>query len=97
MCPIFSNLIIITGKYDDVHCTLVDITINNIKPDSHYQQLLCPPEATFGFNPTYSVSEDIGNITVAVSLLSGILARDLIVSLLTLNGTAMGKSHNELS
>ena len=53
---------------------------------------------TIGFNPTtYTVIEDVGNTSVVVSLLSGILARDLIVSLLTLNGTAMGKSHNELS
>ena len=54
-------------------------------------------EATFGFNPTYSVSEDVGNMTVSVSLLSGILARDLTVSLLTLSGTAVGESDNELS
>ena len=54
-------------------------------------------EATFGFNPTYSVSEDVGNMTVSVSLLSGILARDLILSLLTLSGTAVGESDNELS
>ena len=39
----------------------------------------------------------MGNMTVSVSLLSGILARDLIVSLLTLNGTAVGESDNELS
>ena len=68
-----------------------------MKSDSHYPHLQCPPEATFGFNPTYSVSEDVGNVTVAVSLLSGILDRDFIVSLLTLSGTAVGKSHNELS
>ena len=76
---------------------MVDVTINNMKSGSHYPHLPCLAEATFGFNPTYSVSEDVGNITVAVSLLSGILARDLIVSLLTLNGTAVGESHNELA
>ena len=71
---------------------MVDVTINNMKSGSHYPHVPCPAEATFGFNPTYSVSEDVGNITVAVSLLSGILDRDLIVSLLTLNGTAVGES-----
>ena len=35
--------------------------------------------------------EDQGSVTVAVSLISGILARDVIVSLQTLNGTAVGK------
>lgn len=39
----------------------------------------------------------MGNVTVAVSLLSGILDRDLIVSLLTLSGTAVGESDNKLS
>ena len=39
----------------------------------------------------------MGNVTVAVSLLSGILDRDLIVSLRTLDGTAVGKSDNKLS
>jgi len=50
-----------------------------------------------GFNPTtYSVSEDVGSVTVAVSLLRGILARDVIVSLHTMNATAMGKSANTI-
>ena len=59
---------------------------------SHYPYLSCSAEATFGFSPTYSVSEDVGNMTVAVSQQSGILARNLIVSLRTLDGTAVGKS-----
>ena len=47
---------------------------------------------TIGFNPTtYTVSEDVGSVNVAVSLRSGILARDVIVTLQTLDGTAMGE------
>ena len=45
-----------------------------------------------GFNPTtYSVHEDEGSVSVVVSVLLGILGRDVIVSLQTLNGTALGK------
>ena len=58
----------------------------------------CSSAVVIGFNPTtYSVSEDVGSVTVAVSLLSGILARDVTVSLHTMNNTALGKSLNKLS
>jgi len=50
-------------------------------------------EIMFGFNPTYSVSEDVGSVHVSVSLLSGILARDVIIFLRTMNGTAVGESY----
>ena len=43
------------------------------------------------------MSEDVGSVTVAVSLLSGMLARDVIVTLWTINGLAVGKSFNKLS
>ena len=39
----------------------------------------------------------MGNTSVVVSLLSGSLARDVIVSLQTLNITATGESPNELA
>ena len=39
----------------------------------------------------------MGNTSVVVSLLSGSLARDVIVSLQTLNITATGESPNELT
>ena len=39
----------------------------------------------------------MGKISVVVSLLSGSLARDVIVSLRSLNSTAMGESPNELA
>ena len=45
-----------------------------------------------------AVNEDVGNTSVVVSLLSGSrLARDVIVSLQTLNITATGESPNELA
>ena len=58
---------------------------------------ILPPSSgvTIGFNPTtYSVHEDQSSVNVAVFLMSGILARDVIVSLETLNGTAIGKFLN---
>ena len=36
--------------------------------------------------------EDEGSVSVAVSVLTGTLGRDIIVSLKTMNGTAVGKS-----
>ena len=60
--------------------------------------LPCLAEVTIGFNPTtYSVSEDLGSVSVAVSLLNGILARDVIVSLQTVDGMAVGESLNKLA
>ena len=47
---------------------------------------------TIGFSPaTYTVSEDVGGVSVAVSLRSGILGRDVVVTLQTLDGKAMGE------
>ena len=47
---------------------------------------------TIGFSPTtYTVSEGVANVSVAVSLHNGILARDVIVTLQTLDGTSMGE------
>ena len=49
-------------------------------------------EVTIGLSPTtYTVSEDAGSVSVAVSVQNGILARDVIVTLETLNGTAMSE------
>ena len=64
--------------------------------DNRYPNLQCLTEVTIGFNPTtYSVSEDVGSVNVAVSLLSGILARNVTVSLRTRDGTAVGESLNK--
>ena len=72
---------------------LLAVCGSKLMSDNHHSSAV-----TIGFNPTtYSVSEDVGSVTVAVSLLSGILARDVIVSLHTMNNTAIGKSLNNLS
>ena len=45
---------------------------------------------TIGFNETaYSVSEDAGNVSITLSVQTGILDRNVIVTLSTINGTAM--------
>ena len=53
-----------------------------------------PPElgVTIGFSTTsYTVSEDEGSVSVAVFLRNGILARDVVVTLQTLDGAAMSE------
>ena len=48
---------------------------------------------TVGFNKTtYSVSEDAGNVSITLSLQIGALDQDVLVTLSTVNGTAMCKS-----
>ena len=48
---------------------------------------------TVGFNKTtYSVSEDVGNVSITLSLQIGALDQDVAVTLSTVNGTAMCKS-----
>ena len=48
---------------------------------------------TIGFNKTtYSVSEDAGNVTITLSVQSEVLDRDVIVTVSTVNGTAMCES-----
>jgi len=46
---------------------------------------------TIGFNGTYSVCEDAGNITITVLVLMNSLARDVSVTLSTSDGTATGE------
>ena len=76
-------------------CALVAVTMSKFMSDDQY---IYSSAVLIGFNPTtYSVGEDVGSVTVAVSLLSGILARDVIVSLQTMNSTAVGKSPDKLS
>ena len=72
---------------------LLAVSVSKLMSDNHYSSAV-----TIGFNPTtYSVSEDVGSVRVAVSVLSGILGRDVIVSLQTMNNTAIGKSLNKIS
>ena len=47
---------------------------------------------TIGFNKTaYSVSEDAGSVTIALSVQTGAQDRDVVVTLTSINGTAMCK------
>ena len=49
-------------------------------------------EVTIGFNRTaYFVSEDAGSVSVTVSVQTGTLDRDIILTLSTVNGTAVCK------
>ena len=51
---------------------------------------------TIGFNKTtYSVSEDAGNVNVTLSVQTGTLDRDIIVTLATISGTAMCEFQSE--
>ena len=51
---------------------------------------------TVGFNrAAYSVSEDAGGVSITVSVQTGTLERDVIVTLSTVNGTAMCKFQSE--
>ena len=48
---------------------------------------------TIGFNKTaYSVSEDAGNVSITLSVQNEVLERDVIVTLSTVNVTAMCES-----
>ena len=48
---------------------------------------------TIGFNKTaYSVSEDAGNVSITLSVQNEVLDRDVIVTLSTINGTALCES-----
>jgi len=45
---------------------------------------------TVGFSTTaYSLSEDAGSVSVTVSVQTGTLDRDVVVTLSSINGTAM--------
>ena len=46
---------------------------------------------TIGFNRTYSVREDAGAIHIVVFVLMNCLARDVIVTLSTVDNTARGR------
>ena len=49
-------------------------------------------EVTIGFNrAAYSVSEDAGNVSAIVSVLSGTLARDVSVRVFTSDATAVSE------
>ena len=49
---------------------------------------------TFGFNGTYSVQEDAGGIRIVVLVLVNYLARDISITLFTVDDTARGRFAN---
>ena len=58
-----------------------------------YRYILTTSVVTIGFSRTaYSVSEDADNVSVTVSIQSGALNRDVIVTLSTINGSALCES-----
>ena len=46
---------------------------------------------TIGFSETYSVREDAGGVNIVVLVLMNSLARDVVVTLSTLDNTARGR------
>ena len=46
---------------------------------------------TIGFNGTYSVREDAGRVSIVVLVLMNSLARDVVLTLSTLDNTARGR------
>ena len=46
---------------------------------------------TIGFNGTYSVREDVGDVSIVILALMNFLARDVVVALSTQNNTAGGR------
>ena len=46
---------------------------------------------TIGFNETYSVHENSGGISIVVLVMMNSLARDVVVTLSTLDDTARGR------
>ena len=53
--------------------------------------LFCTSVVTIGFNGTYSVQEDSGGVSIVVLVLMNSLARDVVVTLSTLDDTAIGR------
>ena len=46
---------------------------------------------TIGLNGTYSLLEDAGRVNIVVLVLMNSLARDVVVTLLTVDDTAIGR------
>ena len=64
----------------DCRCTRMSI----------YSNFFSTSVVTIGFNGTYSVREDAGSIRIVVLVLMNCLARDVVVTLSTLDDTARG-------
>ena len=57
---------------------------------SIYYNIISTSVVTIGFNGTYSVREDAGSISIVVLVLMNSLARDVVVTLSTMDNTARG-------
>ena len=61
-----------------------------MEEDYNFHFLFSTSVVTIGFNGTYSVHEDAGGISIIVLVLMNSLARDVVVTLSTLDNTARG-------
>ena len=86
---------------DDIHSTLKTPDLHNLQYAicSMYCNVLVQIVSfpllvvLIGLNPaTYSIGEDAGDVNVTLSVLAGTLDRDVIVTLTTMNSTAMCES-----
>ena len=82
----------------ELHCTSIYISCcSNIAHILNASIIFPILEVTIGFNrAAYSVSEDAGNISAIVSVLSGTLARDVSVRVFTSDATATSKGGCDL-
>ena len=62
-----------------------------LQEECHFPFLFSTSVVTIGFNGTYSVREDAGGISIVVFALMNTLARDVEVTLSTLDDTARGR------
>ena len=58
---------------------------------SIYHNMFSTSVVTIGFNGTYSVREDAGSISIVVLVLMNSLAKDVVVTLSTMDNTARGR------
>ena len=57
-------------------------------------RLLHPTEVQIGFEPdSYTVSEEVGSVTLTVRLVSGLLERDVEVRFMTADDGALGEDY----
>ena len=62
-----------------------------LQEECHFPFLFSTSVVTIGFNGTYSVREDVGGVSIVVFALMNTLARDVEVTLSTLDDTARGR------
>ena len=81
-----------TITIEDVDSKLLYVDLSIYKQKGVNLSTFTTSVITIGFNKTaYSVSEDAGSVNVTVSVQAGTLDRDVVVTLLSINGTAVCK------